>query len=292
MDIDYLREFIVLAEKKNYSDAASQLFIAQSTLSRHIFSLEDKLGVKLFERSPKSVELTRFGNSLLPYAMKIAEIESEGLKKIEDERETSEKRIVIGTVNGIEAFGVMDNIAAYVANNPDIAVKTIISTEPKLKEMLKEDKVDIIIGDFSGDEESGIIRKYDIHEERLAVIVSQDSKLAEKKRIGLEELKKEFWILQDDNYIMKSAAIMLCGQMNFEPKIPQIRTEGFSTHELVRAGLGISLDTDKNAKKWAGFGLAHILINPIQKIKISMERTKNSSEAVNEFCRYYMKKYV
>ena len=66
MDLNYIREFVVLANTCNYMEAAEQLFISQSALSRHIKNLEEELGVSLFDRSTRSVTLNAFGMLFLP----------------------------------------------------------------------------------------------------------------------------------------------------------------------------------------------------------------------------------
>ena len=54
MELSYIREFVVLAETGNYLEAADVLFIAQSSLSRHIKSIEADLGAPLFDRTTRN----------------------------------------------------------------------------------------------------------------------------------------------------------------------------------------------------------------------------------------------
>lgn len=61
MNIEALHYFRYVAKYKNITGAAQQLYISQSTLSRHIMALEDELGVKLFERNNKMMQLTEAG---------------------------------------------------------------------------------------------------------------------------------------------------------------------------------------------------------------------------------------
>lgn len=59
--IDYIEEFLLLAETLNFSKTADMLYIAQSALSRHIAALEEEMGAKLFERDTRNVRLTPAG---------------------------------------------------------------------------------------------------------------------------------------------------------------------------------------------------------------------------------------
>lgn len=61
MEIDYIREFVTLADVGNYMEAADILFISQSTLSRHIKSIEEDLGAPLFDRTTRKVVINDFG---------------------------------------------------------------------------------------------------------------------------------------------------------------------------------------------------------------------------------------
>ena len=77
MDINFFREFAVLARTGSYSEAAEQLFLSQPSLSKHIKSAELELGRPLFRRTTRRIELTPFGAALLPYAEQIAALQDE-----------------------------------------------------------------------------------------------------------------------------------------------------------------------------------------------------------------------
>lgn len=77
MEIGYFREFVVLAETQNYWAASERLFIGQSSLSKHIKTLEKQLGAPLFDRTSRKVALTEFGRLMLPYAKAVASLQFE-----------------------------------------------------------------------------------------------------------------------------------------------------------------------------------------------------------------------
>ncbi len=74
MNTDMLQTFLLLAELKNYTHTANQLFVAQSTVTNRIQELEAELGNPLFIRNRKQLRLTEQGERFLSYARRIVEL--------------------------------------------------------------------------------------------------------------------------------------------------------------------------------------------------------------------------
>lgn len=86
MDIRQLRYFIAVAEHLNFTEAARELFVAQSAVSQQIADLEKKVGVQLFIRNKRSVQLTKAGTVLLKEANDL-------IKKLKKPLKRHDKRI-------------------------------------------------------------------------------------------------------------------------------------------------------------------------------------------------------
>ena len=71
MELEQLRHFIAAAEGGSFSAAARSLYISHSTVCRSVSSLEEELGVRLFERSSRDFRLTPAGEALLPQAQNL-----------------------------------------------------------------------------------------------------------------------------------------------------------------------------------------------------------------------------
>lgn len=113
MEIDFLKEFIATAEICNLFETSEQLFISQSTLSRHIKSLEDSLGVQLFDRTPKSLKINRNGRLFLGYARQIVAIEEEGRRALEREQEKYRDIINISTINSLCNYHINEVLTRF-----------------------------------------------------------------------------------------------------------------------------------------------------------------------------------
>ena len=73
MTIQQCRYVLEIAKNGSFSEAAKQLFIAQSSLSMSVKSLENELGIKIFERQGTGVYLTEDGSEFIKYATQICE---------------------------------------------------------------------------------------------------------------------------------------------------------------------------------------------------------------------------
>src|SRR5947208_12598161 len=81
VELRHLRYFVAVAEMENVSRAALKLHVSQPALSRQIRDLEDELGVQLFERAGKAVNLTDAGRLFLKEACTVLERTDEAVRK-------------------------------------------------------------------------------------------------------------------------------------------------------------------------------------------------------------------
>ncbi len=67
MELRQLRYFVEVADREHVSEAAENLHVAQSAISRQIANLEEELGVALFEREGRNIKLTKIGRQFLDH---------------------------------------------------------------------------------------------------------------------------------------------------------------------------------------------------------------------------------
>ena len=96
MEINYLKEFVVLAQTGNFMEAAEMLYVSQSTLSKHIKSIEVELGVSLFDRTTRKVTISKYGQLLLPYAQQIAELQEMYISALRTSLENEQETLTLG----------------------------------------------------------------------------------------------------------------------------------------------------------------------------------------------------
>lgn len=191
MDINYFREFVVLSEKGNYMEAADALFISQSALSRHIKTLEEELGIILFDRTTRKISITKIGEAFLPYARKIADIQLDYQKFIYNEIHNQRDNLTLGFIPSITRGPLADTLELFLSENPGIHVNIIEADSLLLLDMLQKKECDMAILRDIEDLGSEFC-KIPIYQDNMVAICPIDHPLlAQKESISIQELAKE-----------------------------------------------------------------------------------------------------
>lgn len=147
MDINFelYKIFYYCAHNSSFSVAAKKLFITQSAVSQSIKNLEKQLGVTLFFRKSRSIQLTSEGELLYSYASQAFNFLKAGEIKLQEIEGLKAGEIRIGVSDSICKYFIMPYIKKFGQNYPNVAIKVINRTTPQLLEVLKNGLVDIAI---------------------------------------------------------------------------------------------------------------------------------------------------
>lgn len=143
MDIESLKTFIVLSNVKNYTRAANQLFVAQSTVTNRINELEKELNISLFSRNNRRVELTMEGEQFLLYAEKVIKLTDDSLSEISSIHKF-DNHIRIGCSDSVYEAHLSSIILEHQRKFPKDSLKIMIGISNNLLELLQDDILDIV----------------------------------------------------------------------------------------------------------------------------------------------------
>ncbi|RHW41547.1 LysR family transcriptional regulator [Neobacillus notoginsengisoli] len=142
MDIKQLRYFLAIAEEKNITAAAARLHMSQPPLSIQLKQLEDELGVKLFVRTGKSMELTDKGGVLYKRALDLVNSVEEIKNEIKETEEGIKGELALG-MNTSSLSGFSDIIHSFHKKYPLVSLKIIQNDSVYLTQMVKARAIEI-----------------------------------------------------------------------------------------------------------------------------------------------------
>ncbi|MBA1433735.1 LysR family transcriptional regulator [Bombilactobacillus bombi] len=122
MDVRVLRYFLAIAQEHNISHAAHFLHISQPALSRQISDLETELGVKLFERGPRSIKLTSQGHYLRERAQEIISLVDKTEYNLQASQLSISGELDIGGGESIGMQRIMDVISEIIQDYPNVQI--------------------------------------------------------------------------------------------------------------------------------------------------------------------------
>lgn len=120
VDTQALSAFLEVADSASFSKAAERLFLSQPAVSKRIATLEDQLGVSLFDRVGRQISLTDAGRALLPYARRVLHEIEDGRRALSKLSEKVEGRLSIGTSHHIGLHRLPPVLRAYTLSYPEV----------------------------------------------------------------------------------------------------------------------------------------------------------------------------
>lgn len=203
MELRQLRYFLKATELLNFTEAAKQLYITQSTLSQQIKQLETELNVLLFDRIGKKVYLTEAGTEFLPFAKQTVFDADLGLQRIRDIQGINIGTLRIGITYSL-SFGLAPIILKFMKEYPNIKLEVIYNTAMELLQMLKNRDLDFVLS-FSMVVKEEQIEVTDLFDAPLCAIVHLRHPLAFQKNVSINDLKKYSLVLPSHGLSARSA---------------------------------------------------------------------------------------
>ncbi len=239
METGYIREFVMLADCLNFSEAAERLFISQSSLSKHIRALERELGGELFVRTTRTIRLSEMGTVYLPYARKIADLCDQAEVAAEDLRRHAAASLTIAVMQNPQYYGMAKYIVSFRQAHPDLTFSMVEADEQGLYEMFQKKLVNVFpaFSNFYGLEGCSFMPMV---ESRVMALLRRDHPCAGRGSVTLEQLSRERLLLPTRG---GSLSELIRAAFRREGKDPPVVYEGSSLGcaDLVKAGMGVSL---------------------------------------------------
>lgn len=241
MELQQIKYFLALSEELHFWKTSQRMFITQSALSRQIKALEDEIGVKLFERSKRTVKLTEAGlflkNQWRPILNEINKVHTQA-RKI---HEGASGLIRIGYPGSI-VYSFMPRLLTEISQNlPDLKLELVEPTDISFEQLLLNYQMDMA---FRRDPaENPALQSTCLYSEAFSLVVPENHRINEENFKGLSDIEDEKFILSNlgQATFYTSSLRKMLEDYAFDPNV-YIETDfGGMALGLVSQGLGVTI---------------------------------------------------
>ena len=193
MEFRQLRTFRMVADMLSFSKAAEKLFMAQSSVSAQIKSLEETLDIKLFDRIGRRVLLTDAGRKLYEYARRIEEMTMEIRSEMTDAK-NGRGSLTIRVPETLATLYMPEVVERFHGDNPRVKLNFINCRDQQLREELNSGRIDaaFLMTDAVHLKEVNIRL---MKTENLVLVASPSHSLARQKKVAIDDLNGQTLLL-------------------------------------------------------------------------------------------------
>lgn len=288
MEIRLIKYFLTIAEEENITKAAEKLHMSQPPLSRQLKLLEDELGVTLFERGKKKMQLTKEGYYLKSRGKEIIELIEQTEMHLKEIKKGVRGTINIGTIE-TAGMGVLPNwIAEFQKQFPDVKYSIGSGNSDEITEKLNKGLIDIGIIREPFNEE--MYEYVNLEEESWVALVNEEHKFAKEagETISLNQIGREPIIIPS-RAAMGVEINKWFASIGRKPNIFCVYGTLMNAIVLVERNTAIAIcpSSVKNVIKGKNL-ITKVIINPKQKSKavVVWKKYQYMSSACQRFLQY------
>lgn len=239
MDIQQLKYFKTVAETGHITKSSQKLSISQSALSRSISNLEQEIGVPLFTRKNRRLELNQFGEIILFRTNNILSELTQGEREISEMLDPNAGSTSFGFLHTLATSHIPEIISEFQKQFPDIELQLKQGPSHYISRLIAKEEVDLALISPINLEKSVVWQK--LWEEPMYLVVPKDHKLSKRRSVKINELQEEKFIMLKEGFSLREISNRLFKQAGIQPEITFEGEELNTIAGLISVGLGISI---------------------------------------------------
>lgn len=195
MNLRHLAIFHAIARRGSVNAAAEYLHTSQPAMSRELRTLEDRLGLPLFDRLPRGMRLTEAGQTLLEYADRIFSLEQAAERAMHELANLESGHLAIGASNTLGTYLLPALLAAFRTRYPGIELSLEVTNTEHVVEGVRGMRYSL--GFVEGRVTDDSIAVHEFDHDRIVAVVAPGHPLATVKKPGLRALAEAPAILRE-----------------------------------------------------------------------------------------------
>ncbi|MCC8395349.1 LysR family transcriptional regulator [Paraburkholderia sp. MMS20-SJTR3] len=191
----HLLLLVALTDEGNVHRAAASLNMTQPAASKLLRELEDMLGTALFERLPRGMRPTLYGETLIRHARSVLGSLDQAQQEIEALKVGTLGAVAVGAITSPAVNLLPFAVARVKGAHPGIRVAAEVENSNVLLERLAQGKLDFVIARLSAEHDTLALRYEPLADETVCAVARLGHPLFEAKRLTLADLEKAAWIV-------------------------------------------------------------------------------------------------
>lgn len=245
-----LQYFVAVAEQGTVSGAAQNLSISQSAVTEAIRDLEGDLGVALFERHPRGLNVTHKGHQFLRHATKILADVSDARRSFAVEAETAAGRLQLGVTSLVAGYVLSDLLARFRRANPGVEITAIEDNGDYLEHLLIGGELDVAVMVISNLRDRMALQAEILEVSPYRLWLPLGHRLAGADIISVGDIATEPLIMLTVDEIEENTGKLL-GALGARPHVAFRTRSVEAVRSLVATGAGVALLPDLVYRPWS-----------------------------------------
>jgi DNA-binding transcriptional LysR family regulator len=222
LELRHLRDFLAVIESGSLGDAARRLKSSQPTLTRSMKLLEQAIGGAVFDRTPHGMRPTALGRALERRARLIIGEIGSAQRELDGLVASRRGRVVVGTGPLFAVFILPRAVARFQASHPDVDVTVVQGQMRQTLEGLRTGEIDCTFHSVSETLERNLAHRVLLRSHKAIVVTHHDNPLAAKRRLSLEEIAGQPWMLPRRPDSFRQRLEMMFQRAGIAPPTPVI----------------------------------------------------------------------
>ena len=243
MELRHLRYFVAVAEEENVSRAAARLHVSQPPLSRQIRDLEDELGLRLFDRGPKSLRLTAEGRVFLVEARAVLERAQEAVRVASTLADRGSREIHVGYAPSLTVEILPRALREFETTSSGIRVRLHDFSTEEMLAGLRDSSLDVALMIKPHTSSLRGLEFRALRKQAVCVAVHPAHPLAARAKIGLPLVARERLVVYSQKDYPEYHAWLgrLFRKSGLTPRIGEAHDSATSLIAAVESGFGVAL---------------------------------------------------
>jgi LysR family transcriptional regulator, low CO2-responsive transcriptional regulator len=232
-----MKVFAAVARQLSFTRAARELHLTQPAVSQQIKLLEEEVGMPLFEKIGRKVQLAPAGSELLHYAVQTLELMREASESLAAMRGLKRGVLKLAAVSTAKYFAP-SLLSAFTPAYPEVTIKFDVGNREEIIKQMADNDTDLVIMGRPPRELDTVAAPFAKHP--LVIIASPDHPLAARRRIPLKQLSSQQFLIREEGSGTRASMEHVFRERHVPFRVSMEVSSNETIKQAVMAGMGLS----------------------------------------------------